>query len=619
MLFQMKKNSFLKKLLPFAKYLRPHKKVLIISMILSFMSTALGIVQPLFTKVIIDKVLIGHDYQFLFVLLGALVALLLISFLTRVGNNYIYTKYSSRILFKMREDLFDHIHRLPLTYFSKKKIGDIYSRIASDISNIQALITDTIPICLYDIITCIITIAILLWLNWKMALLSFLFLPVGMKILLFIRSGIIKLSEELAESNAEIAHFLVESVGGSTVIRSLGAEKLECNKLREKHSRLLKILLRYQVLGGVSGSIPTLYKVVNTIILFGYGGVLVMKGLLSIGDLVAFSMYQGRIFGYLQGLMGSYLDIQKSKVSISRVNEIIEVKPVNQSGGDIFIPVESIRGEIIFDHVQFDYEEDEGLFADLSFTIPSGKITAIVGPSGVGKSTICFLMMGLIRQNSGVIMLDGIDITRIETECLRNAIAFVPQDVFLFHTTILENLMFSTPDATKSEVVEACKAACIHEFIESLPNKYDTIVGDRGIRLSGGQKQRIGIARAILSNPKILILDEATAFLDASCERRLKDTIRRMMKGRTVIIISHRLSAIQDVEKIISIKEGRVVFEGSPICFFNNKDHEILSYFPLKQECDQSFIIQKRHNSPVIKFELNAFGCNGNNVGDGKQ
>jgi ABC-type multidrug transport system fused ATPase/permease subunit len=361
------------------------------------------------------------------------------------------------------------------------------------------------------------------------------------------------LSKGLAETNADVAHFLFEALGGAALIRAFGAEELERKRLEQKHSQVLKYLLRFQVLGAFSGSVPMSFMVVNTLVVFGYGGYLVLDDTLSIGALVAFSIYQGRVFAPLQGMMDGFLSAQKSKVALARVKEILDVEPAYEQSGSKILGDGQLRGAIAFQNVSFAYEPKEPVLTNQSFHIPAGKITAIVGPSGVGKTTVCHLILRLFDPDAGAITLDGIDLKEFETSWLRTQVSLVSQDTFLFHTSILENIAYSKPGAAREEIVEAARAACIHEFIETLPDGYDTVIGDRGIRLSGGQRQRISIARSILLDPRILILDEATAFLDSEVEERLRDTMRSLMEERTILVVSHRASTVQGAENIITL------------------------------------------------------------------
>ena len=386
----------------------------------------------------------------------------------------------------------------------------------------------------------------------------------------WIRPRLLDLGREVAETNADIAHFLFESLSGIGLIRAFGAERLEAGRLAEKHEGMLRLLLRYQVLGALSGSVPMLYTIVNTIVVFGYGGYQVIHGSLTIGSLVAFTAYQARLLGPLQGLMEGFLAMQKSRVALSRVKEIFDVAPAFREDGHIAPAAGAFQGEIAFDRVTFAYEPDEPLLRDLSFRMPAGRVTALIGPSGVGKTTICHLIMRLFDPDEGRILLDGIDLRQFKMAWLRSQVAIVSQDTFLFHSTIAENIRFPRPEATDNEIIEAARSACIHEFIQTLPARYDTVVGDRGVRLSGGQKQRLSIARAILTQPGILILDEATAFLDPSAEGRLKEAIRGLMAGKTTLVVSHRPSTIEGADRLIVLGAEGLLYEGDP------QDHQSL-------------------------------------------
>jgi ABC-type multidrug transport system fused ATPase/permease subunit len=463
-------------------------------------------------------------------------------------------------LFALREDLFDHLHRIPLRFFNQKKIGDIYSRISSDMAEVQGVVTDIFPQYLFNCLTFVLTIAVLLWLNWPMALLSLIILPVCLLLVTIIRPKLLALSRSVTEANADIAHFLFESLNSTSLIRAYGAEPAESRKLNEQQNRLLQFLLRYQILGASSGSISILFVTINTLIVFGYGGLLVLDGSITVGSLVAFSIYQGRLLGPMQGIMDGYLAIQKTKIALFRVREILDVPKSIIGSGSRTIESRQFAGEIRFDGVCFGYEPALPLFENLSLTIPAGRVTALVGPSGVGKTTVCHLVMRLIDPDAGRITLDGIDLKDIDMAWYRKQIALVSQDTVLFHTSILENIRFANPGASPDAVVAAARAACIDDFIKTLPDGYDTNVGDRGLRLSGGQKQRISIARAILLDPKILILDEATAFIDTGVEEQLRQTIRQLMQNRVVIVVSHRRSTISGADQIISLDhDGTII------------------------------------------------------------
>ena len=537
-------------------YLRPHRRVLGISLVLSLVSTALGMVQPYFSKIVIDRVLLDGISSLLAPLLGVMIVLMIVGFGIRFVNNYLYTRYSARFLFALREDLFDHLHRIPLRFFNQKKIGDIYSRISSDMADVQGMVTDVFPQYLFNFLTFVLTIAVLLWLNWRMALLSLIILPVCLVLITIIRPKLLVLSKSVTEANADIAHFLFESLNGTSLIRAYGAEPAERHKLSEQQNRLLRFLLRYQILGATSGSISILFVTINTLIVFGYGGLLVMDGSITVGSLVAFSIYQGRLLGPIQGIMDGYLAIQKTKIALIRVREMLDIPKSILGSGSRTISPRTFTGEIRFEGVRFGYEPETPVFEDLSLTIPAGSVTALVGPSGVGKTTVCHLILRLIDPDAGRITLDGIDMKDLDMDWYRNQIALVSQDTFLFHASILENIRFASPAADRDAVVAAARAACIDDFIGSLPGGYDTNVGDRGLRLSGGQKQRISIARAILLDPKILILDEATAFLDTTVEAQLRQTIQGLMQNRVVLVVSHRRSTISGADQVISMDPG---------------------------------------------------------------
>ena len=538
-------------------YLRPHRRVLVASLTLSLMSTALGMVQPYFAKIIIDRVFLGGGDGLLAPLLSLMIALVLAGFLVRIVNNYIYTRYSARFLFKLREALFEHLHQIPLKFFSRNKIGDIYSRIATDMAEVQGVVTDTLPQYLFNLITCSITVCILFWLHWQMALMSLLVIPLGLFIIYKLRPHILSLSRNVTETNADIAHFLFESLSSTHMIRAYAAESVESQKLHSKQNKVLRFLLRYQIMGAFSGSVPILFIIINTLIVFGYGGMRVLEGSLTVGSLVAFSIYQGRLLGPLQAMMEGYFIIQKTQIALKRVREILDIPKATIISGSGIIEHGQLQGAITFNNVTFAYEADAPVFDNLCLSIPPRSVTALVGPSGAGKTTICHLILRLFDPLNGEITLDGKDLKDLDIKWLRRQFALVSQDTCLFHASIGENIGYANPGASRREIVKAARAACIDDFVQTLPQGYDTQIGDRGLRLSGGQRQRVSIARAILLDPKILILDEATAFVDPETEDRLKITLKNLMRNRVVLVVSHRASSIQGADQVITLAPGQ--------------------------------------------------------------
>jgi ABC-type bacteriocin/lantibiotic exporter with double-glycine peptidase domain len=561
----MTEYSFKNQLKFVSKFIHPYKKYLVISLFLSIVSTCLGMVYPYFTKIIIDEVLLGGHSEWLLYVLLIIIVFVIFSFLLRVVNNYIYTLYSAKLLFDMRENLFSHIHKIPLIIFSQKKIGDVHARLSADMGNIQGFITNTLPECLFNVLTCIFTASILLYLNWKMALMCYAIVPGGFFILYKLRAKLIKVSRDLIEKNAEISHFLFESLSGVSTIRAFNAEDKEKYNLKTHHGKLLKTILREQVLGACIGSVPTLFRIINTIVIFGYGGYFAIQGKITIGTLVAFSSYTGRVFGPIKGLMDAYLAVQQSKVSLHRIKSIYDIKPAFYlSEGSVTKSKDELSGSFKMQNVCYGYDTNTNIIDDVSLSILPGKINAIIGQTGAGKTTLCHLMMRLFDPDSGIIKLDDIDIKEYKIRWLRQNISIVTQESFLFNTSIRENINISKPDATENEIVESAKTAYIHDFVKSLPYGYDTVVGDKGVRLSGGQKQRISIARAILLNPQVLIMDEATSSLDVSTEENLKEMLNQIMKNKTIIIVSHRLSTIRRSDHVIMLHEGKKIEEGHP-------------------------------------------------------
>jgi len=529
---------------------------------LSILATLFGLAYPLFAKFFIDEVLLKGNTHLLFLLTVGMFAVALLGFLLGSVNRYLYTWVSARVLFDMRMTLYRHLQKLSLLFYTRTKIGEILSRINTDLAEIQRITTDVLLSSVTHILTLIGTTGFLFWLNYRLFLAGGLLIPFAAMGLRYFRPKIADMAKEIRDRNADLGSFLIETLSGIKLIKAFGAEDLEMARFARKHEEYIQAVLKLQKLSILSGSISGLLLPATSLMVFLYGGHLVITGGMTIGDLVAFSAYLVRVFGPVQGLMGLYIQLQRARISLERVFEFLALEPeVKEKEGALLL--ESVKGDVEFEDVSFGYEPDKPVLKNVSFRVPEGTTLAIVGPSGMGKTTLIDLLLRFYDPQRGSIKIDGIDLRDLTLRSLRDHIAVVGQETFLFHATVEENIRYGKSDASREEIVQAARAACIHDFIESLPQKYETLVGERGVRLSGGERQRVAIARALLKSPKILILDEATSSLDGMSERQVRDALNTLMKGRTTIIVTHRLSSVQNAHQLLVLQEGQIVQRGT--------------------------------------------------------
>lgn len=529
---------------------------------LSIFATLFGLGYPLFAKFFIDEVLLQGNTHLLFILTVGMFTLALLSFCLGSVNRYLYTWISTRILFDMRIVLYQHLQKLSLLFYTRTKIGEILSRINTDLAEVQRIITDALLSAFTNILTLIGTTGFLLWLNYKLFLASSLLIPFATLGLRYFRPKIADMTREIRDRNADLGSFLIETFSGIKLIKAFGAESLQAERFARKHQEYVRAVLKLQKLSIFSSSIPGLLLPSTSLIVFLYGGHLVITGGMTIGDLIAFSAYLIRVFGPVQGLMGLYIQLQRVRISLERIFELMAIEPeVKEKEGALLL--ENVKGVVEFENVSFGYEPDKPILKNVSFHVPEGTTFAIVGPSGMGKTTIIDLLLRFYDPQRGSIQIDGIDLRDLKIQSLRDHIAVVSQETFLFHTTLEENIRYGKSSASQEEIIQAAQAAYIHDFIESLPKKYETLVGERGVRLSGGERQRVAIARAILKSPKILILDEATSSLDWMSEQHVREALQELMRGRTTIIVTHRLSSVQNAHQILVIHEGQIVQQGT--------------------------------------------------------
>jgi ATP-binding cassette, subfamily B, bacterial len=547
------------RLLPFISGFRSK---LAIIFLLSFSNTILGLLWPIFTKILIDDVLQARNLRLLWILTGVMVAVTVVSYVLGAFNRYYYTSVTARVLFNLRQHLFEHLQALPMRFHVRAKIGDLLSRLNTDIAEVQSMLTDAGFNFITNVFTLFAATGFLVWLNWRLFLLSLALVPLQLYGVMRFRPLIVNQTRAVREINAAISSFLVESLSAIKFVKLFVVEKLQHARLSALGVAFVQAVTRLEMLAYLGSSASAASTFLGSALVTLYGGYMVIEGRMTIGALVAFSAYQMRAFSPLQALIDLYLRLQRAGVSVDRIFEFLDLPTESDLARGRNLRLPEIRGEIEFRHVSFSHDPAVPILDDLSFRIPAGGRLTIVGPSGAGKTSIVDLMTRLIEPGAGSILLDGHDLQTLDLAWLRNQLVLTGHQAFVFHAPMVENLRYVCPDASQEQVVAAARAAGLHDFIMSLPQGYDTPVGEHGATLSDGQRQRISIARALLKDPKILVLDEALSALDVTSEAEIRAAVERALAGRTVITITHRLSSIRPEDEVMVLERGRVLWSG---------------------------------------------------------
>ena len=463
----------------------------------------------------------------------------------------------------IRKHIYDRMQRFSLRFYEDKQTGQLMSRVINDTDQFEELIAHAIPDVFVSFITLVGVCSILFTLNWRLALLSLIPIPLVVLAMRgfarYVRPAFRQRQQELGNLNA----LLSDNLSGIRDIKAFTREEEESRLFSAQIDRHRHLSLRAIKLLSTFEPFVEFASSLGTLIVIYFGGILAFKQTLSVPDLVAFFLYLDLLYQPVRTLSGSWEQVQRSLAGADRVADLLEEEPEIHDKPDAAPLTKRAEGEIVFNHISFEYKQGIKVLDDISLEIPAHKVTALVGPSGVGKSTLVSLIPRFYATVSGSITLDGLDIRDITLESLRRQIGLVLQDVFLFHGSVRENILFGRPDATDEDLIAAAKVANAHEFISAMPDGYDTLIGERGIKLSGGQKQRISIARAVIKDAPILILDEATSSVDTETESLIKEALERLMVGRTTIIIAHRLSTIHNADKIVVLENGRIAEMGT--------------------------------------------------------
>ena len=553
------------------KYARPYTKSLVFAFICLTLTSLVNLVLPLIVRNMINAVVILKDSQILDGLAWDLFFIIILQAVFAVTHNYVFGFVGHRMTTDFRIEFFSHIQSLSLRFFQERRVGEILSRMNNDISVIQNALV-SIPVALLrQSITLIGAMAIILYLNWKLTGLILLILPPLMIFARVFGKRLRLFSEKLQDQVAQAVVVLEEVASSIKIVKSFTRENYERERFKKEIETAFERAVDKLKISSFFGPFILGLTFMVSAVLIWYGGYQVMSGVTTPGELAAFFLYALIVAGPIGTFVRLYTQIQEASGAIRRVYEILDTAPaIDNPENPIFL--ENITGRIQFENVSFGYRQELEILHNINFDVRPGQTVALVGPSGAGKSTVIKLLHRFFDASQGSIRLDEHDIRSLDRKSFLSQIALVPQETLLFGGTVKENILYGKLDATDQELEDAAKKANAHDFIVDLENGYETIVGEKGAKLSGGERQRIAIARAILKNPKILVLDEATSSLDNCSEALIQEAVEKLMEGRTTFIVAHRLSTIHKADQIIVLEKGRIVETGQHEELMNNKN-----------------------------------------------
>jgi len=557
-----KKTEIFKALPEIWQLIRPRRALMMLGFGLMIINRVSGLILPYSTKYLIDDVIGKRHFQLLYPLVGIVLLATLVQGLTSFALTQTLSKAAQKLIAELRRRVQEHVGRLSVSYYDANKTGILVSRIMSDVEGVRNLIGTGLVDFAGGLLTAVIAFAVLIRISPVMTAIAFGFLLVFGIGLRKAFKTIRPIFRERAKINAEVTGRLTESLGGVRVVKGYHAEQREHQVFSKGVERLLQNVFRTLTATSVmSLSSSTLMGIIGAIVMF-MGTRQILAGKLTLGGFFTYTMFLGYLAAPLFQVVGIGTQITEAIAGLERTREVLNETPEDEDPGRT-LTLPEIRGEVAFQEVTFAYEQEKTVLHDISFRAPSGTVTALVGSSGSGKSTIIGLIAAFHTPNQGKILVDSVDLCSVRLESYRTQLGMVLQDSFLFDGTIRENVAFSKPDATEEEILRACVIARVDEFAEKHELKYDTVIGERGVKLSGGQRQRVSIARAILANPRILILDEATSSLDSESEGMIQEGLSYLMQGRTTFVIAHRLSTIRRADQILVVEGGRIVERGT--------------------------------------------------------
>jgi ATP-binding cassette, subfamily B, bacterial len=525
----------------------------------------LGLLPPLFTKWLIDDAIPAASMRTALIDVGGMIVSAMAAGILGVYQGYLNSFVGEGIMRDIRTSLVSHLHRMPLAFFTNTKTGEIMNRVSNDVDNIDNIVTGTLVSIVTNVAMMVTTIVTIFILDWRLALISLAVVPLMILPLSPVGRKMYQVRKKTRELRDEIESITQEtlSISGITLIKSFVRETFERSRFYGVASRLMGLEIRLAMVGRWFIAAITAMTIVGPAVVWLGGAWLAIHGGVTVGTIVAFVAYLGRLYGPASALAGVQVQVVSALAVFERIFDYLDMPVEGGAENASAIELPNVRGDVRFDDVSFSYGQARDILQNVSFHVAPGQMAAFVGPSGAGKTTITQLVPRFYDPAGGAVLIDGIDVRDVTLASLRRDIGIVTQETYLFHDTIAANLRYGRMDATDADLVAAAQAASIHDFIAALPDGYETMVGERGHKLSGGERQRLAIARVLLKDPRILILDEATSSLDSHNESMIQAALEKLMVGRTSLVIAHRLSTVLSADVIFVVENGRIVESGT--------------------------------------------------------